>query len=175
MASFNDGVGVFGLVGVLCATRARPLLKMHQVPQATVQSAPKFGVAEIFPSRPPPPICSADWCTIPLMFGVVPSALLLMPSTILMRICVQFPQISFQAEVGVGNAVPEAWASDLLVTYMDCEHNPFTRSPFFNEVLWVGGPADWGFRKSARVPKSARQHRQRGARPCAWVCVCAWV
>jgi glutaredoxin len=52
----------------------------------------------------------------------------------------KFPQISFQAEVGVGNAVPEAWASDLLVTYMDCEHNPFTRSPFFNEVVFVHLP-----------------------------------
>eukprot|EP00898_Chlorokybus_atmophyticus_P007052 jgi/Chlat1/7348/Chrsp59S06972 len=43
------------------------------------------------------------------------------------------PQINFSATVGESRAPPAEWQGDIELEWFNSEHNPFTRTPFFNE------------------------------------------
>lgn len=45
----------------------------------------------------------------------------------------KMPEVSFE-EVGTSGTDPEEWLGEVQSTWLSYEHNPFTRSPFFNEV-----------------------------------------
>ena len=44
------------------------------------------------------------------------------------------PEVGFDIEVGTPGADPEEWLGEIQSTWLSYEHNPFTRSPFFNEA-----------------------------------------
>lgn len=45
------------------------------------------------------------------------------------------PEIRYTAEIGAnGSATPAEWDGEFSFAFFDCEHNPFTLKPFFNEV-----------------------------------------
>lgn len=42
--------------------------------------------------------------------------------------------MGFDMEVGTPGADPQEWLGEVQATWLSYEHNPFTRSPFFNEA-----------------------------------------
>ena len=44
------------------------------------------------------------------------------------------PQIAFAGTVGVDHFVPPEWHGEIECTFLSYERNPFTNTPFFNEV-----------------------------------------
>lgn len=44
------------------------------------------------------------------------------------------PDIQYARSVGEGNEAPAEWGGEFELTWIDCEVNPFTGKPFFNEV-----------------------------------------
>lgn len=44
------------------------------------------------------------------------------------------PEVGFDKEVGTPGSDPEEWLGEVQSTWLSYEHNPFTRSPFFNEA-----------------------------------------
>lgn len=45
------------------------------------------------------------------------------------------PDIKYSAAIGEGESgVPAEWGYEFSFAFFDCEHNPFTRKAFFNEV-----------------------------------------
>ncbi|CAL5220530.1 g2563 [Coccomyxa viridis] len=52
----------------------------------------------------------------------------------------KMPEVSFE-EVGTSGTDPEEWLGEVQSTWLSYEHNPFTRSPFFNEVVFYFKPA----------------------------------
>ncbi|CBJ26449.1 conserved hypothetical protein [Ectocarpus siliculosus] len=52
------------------------------------------------------------------------------------------PEVGFTREVGASiedESLPE-WGDEILACFMDCETNPFTGKPFFNEVVFFHRP-----------------------------------
>ncbi len=45
------------------------------------------------------------------------------------------PEVGFDKEVGTPGSDPEEWLGEVQSTWLSYEHNPFTRSPFFNEAF----------------------------------------
>ncbi|CAM9511534.1 unnamed protein product [Ascophyllum nodosum] len=52
------------------------------------------------------------------------------------------PEVGFSREVGndPGDETPPEWGSEIETCFMDCETNPFTGKPFFNEVVFFHRP-----------------------------------
>jgi hypothetical protein len=52
------------------------------------------------------------------------------------------PEIRYSAAIGEGESgVPAEWGDEFSFAFFDCEHNPFTRKAFFNEVRRHGSLA----------------------------------
>eukprot|EP00850_Spirogloea_muscicola_P010400 SM000061S19227 [mRNA] locus=s61:220750:222172:- [translate_table: standard] len=51
------------------------------------------------------------------------------------------PKVGIQEEVGWDTVAPEAWQGEFDLAWLDYEHNPFNRKPFFNEVVFHHRPS----------------------------------
>lgn len=50
------------------------------------------------------------------------------------------PDVPVDRELA-GDEAPAEWGGAVDVCWFDCEHNPFTRKPFFNEVVFLHAPS----------------------------------
>eukprot|EP00897_Mesotaenium_endlicherianum_P004780 jgi/Mesen1/432/ME001000S10639 len=51
------------------------------------------------------------------------------------------PETGYHREVGQGDVAPAEWLGEFEFAWLDCEHNPFTQKPFFNEVVFCHKPS----------------------------------
>mmetsp|Transcript_40776 Transcript_40776/g.68314 ORF Transcript_40776/g.68314 Transcript_40776/m.68314 type:complete len:316 (+) Transcript_40776:314-1261(+) len=71
------------------------------------------------------------------------------------------PDIRFSADIcDDNNETPAQWPAEIDVSFFDCERNPFTKQPFFNEVVFFHAPSGslivtdlWWNWPSKKVPR----------------------
>lgn len=51
------------------------------------------------------------------------------------------PDISYTSSIGLDDVAPPDWSDEFEIALFDCEHNPFNRKPFFNEVVFLHKPS----------------------------------